>query len=120
MIDLISVAERRSSAAAGEDAFEGLVHRKHEWESTTKKASNRSWDKVYLTLRNGELAVYKVSALTPSKVWETHVLTHKQDQKTARTTPEAHYRNENPIDIRPATVEVAADYTKKRHVFRLK
>jgi len=100
-IDLFSSTERRSSAAAGEDAFEGVVYRKHEWESTTKKASNRSWDKVYLSLRNGELAVYK-------------------DQKTAKTTPEAHYRNETPIDIRTATAEVAADYTKKRHVFRLK
>jgi len=53
--------ERHSSAAGGEDGYEGTVNRKHEWESTTKKASNRSWDKVYLVLRNGELAVYKVS-----------------------------------------------------------
>lgn len=53
-------AERQSSAAGGEDACEGMVYRKHEWESTTKKASNRSWDKVYLTLRQGELAAYKV------------------------------------------------------------
>jgi spectrin beta len=93
--------ERRSSTAGGEDSYEGTVNRKHEWESTTKKSSNRSWDKIYLVLRNGELAVYK-------------------DQKTARGTPEAHYRNEAPINIRSATAEVAADYTKKRHVFRLK
>lgn len=34
-------------ASAGEDgAVEGILTRKHEWESTTKKASNRSWDKV--------------------------------------------------------------------------
>jgi len=93
--------ERRSSTAGGEDSFEGTVTRKHEWESTTKKASIRSWDKVYLVLRNGELAVYK-------------------DQKSARATPQVYYRNENPINIRSATSEKAADYTKKRHVFRLK
>lgn len=29
-------------------AVEGVLTRKHEWESTTKKASNRSWDKVSL------------------------------------------------------------------------
>lgn len=32
---------------AGEDGvIEGNLIRKHEWESTTKKSSNRSWDKV--------------------------------------------------------------------------
>lgn len=55
--------ERRSSLAGGDDVYEGTVNRKHEWESTTKKASNRSWDKVYLTLRQGDLAVYKVMML---------------------------------------------------------
>jgi len=54
-----ATSERHSSAAGGEDSYEGTVNRKHEWESTTKKASNRSWDKIYLVLRNGELAVFK-------------------------------------------------------------
>lgn len=36
---------------AGESgAVEGVLVRKHDWESTTKKASNRSWDKVKPTL----------------------------------------------------------------------
>lgn len=60
IFDLQLTAERQSSAAGGEDACDGMVYRKHEWESTTKKASNRSWDKVFLTLRQGELAAYKV------------------------------------------------------------
>lgn len=47
-------------------------------------------------------------------------LCQQQDQKSAKTAPEAHYRNESPLDIRTAVAEVAADYTKKRHVFRLK
>jgi len=40
--------ERGATPAAGEN--EGYVTRKHEWDSTTKKASNRSWDKVSLDL----------------------------------------------------------------------
>ena len=119
--------ERRSSVAGGDDAVEGTVYRKHEWESTTKKASNRSWDKVYLTLRQGELAAYKVchfvvciSVLVKSAVVIWTDCSFPQDQKSARATPDAHYRNESPLDIRTATAEVAADYTKKRHAFRLK
>ena len=45
---------------------------------------------------------------------------YQQDQKSARTTPEAHFRNEVPVSVRGGSVEVAADYTKKRHVFRVK
>merc|ERR1712050_374565 len=29
----------------------GMLTRKHEWESTTKKASNRSWDKICVVLK---------------------------------------------------------------------
>lgn len=36
----------RPSPGGDSDAVEGTLTRKHEWESTTKKASNRSWDKV--------------------------------------------------------------------------
>ncbi|EEC14090.1 spectrin beta chain, putative [Ixodes scapularis] len=90
-----------SGAPTDEDAqFEGLLLRKHEWESTTKKASNRSWEKVYVVIRGAVLAAYK-------------------DQKHYKQEPESHYRNEPPIDLRTATAEVAADYTKKKHVFRL-
>ncbi|XP_077537729.1 spectrin beta chain isoform X3 [Haemaphysalis longicornis] len=84
-----------------EDEFEGMLLRKHEWESTTKKASNRSWEKLYLVIRGATLAVYK-------------------DQKHYRQEPEGHYRGETPVDLRTATAERATDYTKKKHVFRLK
>ncbi|XP_037501776.1 spectrin beta chain isoform X5 [Rhipicephalus sanguineus] len=84
-----------------EDEFEGLLMRKHEWESTTKKASNRSWEKLYLVIRGTTLAAYK-------------------DQKHYRQEPESHYRGEAPVDLRTATAERATDYTKKKHVFRLK
>jgi spectrin beta len=94
------VSERHSTA--DEDiVIEGSLNRKHEWESTTKKASNRSWDKVYVVLRSGVLIAYK-------------------DQKHFRQEPEVYYRNEGPIDLKGVVVEIAANYTKKKHVFRLK
>merc|ERR1712223_1196429 len=37
------------------DEIEGMLVRKHEWESTTKKASNRSWDKVCVVLKGTSL-----------------------------------------------------------------
>ena len=40
----------RPSATGEDGVIEGLLTRKHEWESTTKKASNRSWDKVNIFL----------------------------------------------------------------------
>lgn len=61
----------------------------------------RSWDKVYLVLRTTALLAYK-------------------DQKHFKNEPEAYYRSEFPVDLKEATVEVATDYTKKKHVFRLK
>ena len=30
--------------------MEGTLSRKHEWESVNRKASNRSWDKVYCVI----------------------------------------------------------------------
>ena len=43
-----------------------------------------------------------------------------KDVKAYRTSPEATYRGEIPIDIVGATSEIASDYKKKPHVFRLK
>lgn len=40
----------RPSSGGDADAVEGTLTRKHEWEHTTKKASNRSWDKVKIIL----------------------------------------------------------------------
>ncbi|XP_054154264.1 spectrin beta chain-like isoform X2 [Oppia nitens] len=98
--DESSMSERYSTA--DEDVLlEGALNRKHEWESTTKKANNRSWDKVYMILKSGQLLAYK-------------------DQKHFRQEPENIYRNETPIDLKGVVVEVAANYTKKKHVFRLK
>jgi len=62
---------------------------------------HRSWDKVYLVLRSGVLVAYK-------------------DQKHFRQEPENYYRSEIPVDLKGVVIEVANDYTKKKHVFRLK
>ncbi|XP_011882724.1 PREDICTED: spectrin beta chain isoform X2 [Vollenhovia emeryi] len=93
-----SIPEPRSPS---DDEFEGPLQRKHEWESTTKKASNRSWDKVYMVIRGQSLCVYK-------------------DQKSYKASPDQPYKGEAPLDLRGATITVASDYTKKKHVFRVK
>ena len=61
----------------------------------------RSWDKVCVILRGTQIRFYK-------------------DIKAYKTTPDATYRGEVPIDVVGATAEIASDYKKKPHVFRLK
>merc|ERR1711970_723649 len=84
-----------------DEELEGMLVRKHEWESTTKKASNRSWDRVCVVLKGTQIFFYK-------------------DQKSYKTRPEETFRSELPVDLIGGTAEVAADYTKKKHVFRLR
>jgi len=81
--------------------LEGMLVRKHEWESTTKKASNRSWEKLCVVLKGSQIIFYK-------------------DQKTYRSKPEDTFRGELPVDLAGAEATIATDYTKKKHVFRLK
>merc|ERR1712184_194118 len=81
--------------------LEGMLVRKHEWESTTKKASNRSWEKLCVVLKGTQIVFYK-------------------DQKPYRSKPDDTYRGELPVDLTNAEATVATDYTKKKHVFRLK
>ncbi|XP_015125014.1 spectrin beta chain isoform X2 [Diachasma alloeum] len=84
-----------------DDEYEGTLVRKHEWESTTKKASNRSWEKLYMVIRGQTLVAYK-------------------DQKSCKSSPDQTYKSEAALDLRGATIVVASDYTKKKHVFRVK
>uniref|UniRef100_A0A671UFN7 Spectrin beta chain n=1 Tax=Sparus aurata TaxID=8175 RepID=A0A671UFN7_SPAAU len=79
--------------------LEGLLHRKHEWEGHNKKASNRSWHNVYCVINNQEMGFYKDS------------------KAAAQGVP---YHNELPISLREATCDVASDYKKKKHVFKLR
>lgn len=61
----------------------------------------RSWDKVYIVLQGSRLSAYK-------------------DQKSFNSAPTVCFKNEAPADLRGGTCEIANDYTKKKHVFRLK
>merc|ERR1712088_943892 len=77
--------------------LEGMLVRKHEWESTTKKASNRSWEKLCVVLKGSQIVFYK-------------------DQKTYRSKPEETFRSESPVGLIGGVAEVAADYTKKKRL----
>lgn len=45
---------RPLGAQGDSSGAEGLLVRKHDWESTTKKAANRSWDKVCFVTHSNE------------------------------------------------------------------
>jgi spectrin beta len=49
----------------------------------------------------------------------TQVFFYK-DQKSYRSAPSVTYKGEPPVEINGARAEIAADYTKKKNVFRLK
>ncbi|XP_064119290.1 spectrin beta chain-like isoform X5 [Macrobrachium nipponense] len=92
---------QRPSPSGDEDQLEGSLVRKHEWESAYKKASNRSWEKLFLVLRGNMLFFYK-------------------DRKSYQAAPEVYFKGEAPIDVSGGQASVADDYTKKKHVLRLK
>ncbi|XP_037620104.1 LOW QUALITY PROTEIN: spectrin beta chain, non-erythrocytic 1-like [Sebastes umbrosus] len=79
--------------------LEGLLHRKHEWEAPSKKASNRSWHNVYCVINNQEVGFYKDS------------------KAAAQGVP---YHSEVPVSLKDAACDVASDYKKKKHVFKLR
>uniref|UniRef100_A0A452UM23 Spectrin beta chain n=1 Tax=Ursus maritimus TaxID=29073 RepID=A0A452UM23_URSMA len=78
--------------------MEGFLNRKHEWEAHNKKASSRSWHNVYCVINNQEMGFYK-------------------DAKTAASG--IPYHSEVPVSLKEAICEVALDYKKKKHVFKL-
>jgi len=98
--NIAAAAERPGPGAEG-SLHEGFLTRKHEWESTIKKASNRSWEKLFMVLQEGQLVAYK-------------------DARAAKAAPTSYHHGESPLLLQDATVQVASDYSKKKHVFRLK
>jgi spectrin beta len=56
---------------------------------------------VFSVARAGRIAFYK-------------------DQKTYKSSPDQVFRGEPPLELQGAVVEIANDYTKKKHVFRIK
>ncbi|XP_046886094.1 spectrin beta chain, non-erythrocytic 1 isoform X4 [Hypomesus transpacificus] len=79
--------------------MEGFLHRKHEWEGHNKKASSRSWHNVYCVINSHEMGFYKDS------------------RSASQGIP---YHSEVPISLKDAVCEIALDYKKKKHVFKLK
>ncbi|KAA3676090.1 spectrin beta [Paragonimus westermani] len=83
--------------------FEGVLTRKHEWQSGGKKAPSRSWHELYfiLSASAGTLSAYK-------------------EQRLAREKPGELYRHESPVSLVGASAAPAFNYAKRRFVFRLK
>ncbi|KAG9346529.1 hypothetical protein JZ751_006840 [Albula glossodonta] len=81
------------------EAMEGVLCRKQEMESHSKKAASRSWQNVYCVLSKGSLGFYK-------------------DNKSAATG--IPYHGEVPISLAEAVCEIAHDYKKRKHVFKLR
>ncbi|XP_048374607.1 spectrin beta chain, non-erythrocytic 1 isoform X2 [Sphaerodactylus townsendi] len=79
--------------------MEGFLHRKHEWESHSKKASNRSWHNVYCVINNQEMGFYKDAKAASSGI---------------------PYHSEIPVSLKEAICEIAVEYKKKKHVFKLR
>jgi len=88
-----------SNQKSKEFEWEGMLMRKHEWCSTTKKASDRSWDRVYVVVKGPQLFFYS-------------------DQTVYKTTGET-FRGEKPLSLTGGSADGAADYDKKIHVFRV-
>lgn len=51
IINILKLYARSLGAQGDSSGAEGVLVRKHDWESTTKKAANRSWDKVSSRLK---------------------------------------------------------------------
>uniref|UniRef100_A0A672PDB8 Spectrin beta chain n=1 Tax=Sinocyclocheilus grahami TaxID=75366 RepID=A0A672PDB8_SINGR len=89
----------RGGAEAATETMEGILCRKQEMDSHNKKAATRSWQNVYCVLRKGSLGFYK-------------------DNKSASNG--IPYHGEVPISLSEAVCEVAHDYKKRKHVFKLR
>ncbi|KAK1882771.1 Spectrin beta chain non-erythrocytic 1 [Dissostichus eleginoides] len=89
----------RGGAESDPDTMEGMLIRKHEMESHSKKAATRSWQNVYCVLRKGSLGFYK-------------------DGKSASNG--IPYHGEVPISLGDAVCEVANGYKKRKFVFKLR
>ncbi|XP_074860919.1 spectrin beta chain, non-erythrocytic 2 isoform X2 [Carettochelys insculpta] len=88
----------RSPDPAAQEHMEGALCRKQEMEAQGKKAANRSWQNVYCVLRKGSLGFYK-------------------DAKNANHG--VPYHGEVPVSLQGAQCNVALDYKKRKHVFKL-
>ncbi|XP_054610767.1 spectrin family protein isoform X4 [Dunckerocampus dactyliophorus] len=98
-LDQSATLPGRGGAESEPETMEGMLCRKQEMESHSKKAATRSWQNVYCVLRKGSLGFYK-------------------DGKSASNG--IPYHGEVPISLGEAVCEVAHDYKKRKHVFKLR
>ncbi|XP_062341939.1 spectrin family protein isoform X2 [Osmerus eperlanus] len=98
-LDPSATLPSRGGAEPGPNAMEGMLCRKQEMESHNKKAATRSWQNVYCVLRKGSLGFYK-------------------DNKSASNG--IPYHGEVPVSLGETVCEVANDYKKRKHVFKLR
>uniref|UniRef100_A0A8D3AS46 Spectrin beta chain n=1 Tax=Scophthalmus maximus TaxID=52904 RepID=A0A8D3AS46_SCOMX len=84
----------RGGAESDPETMEGMLCRKQEMESHSRKAASRSWQNVYCVLRKGSLGFYK-------------------DGKSASNG--IPYHGEVPISLGEAVCEVANDYKKRKN-----
>ncbi|XP_068600975.1 spectrin family protein isoform X2 [Brachionichthys hirsutus] len=89
----------RGAAESEPETTEGMLCRKQEMESHSKKAATRSWQNVYCVLRKGSLGFYK-------------------DGKSASNG--IPYHGEVPISLGEAVCEIANGYKKRKYVFKLR
>uniref|UniRef100_A0A8C5EP25 Spectrin beta chain n=1 Tax=Gouania willdenowi TaxID=441366 RepID=A0A8C5EP25_GOUWI len=94
-----TLPSRGGGAESEPDAMEGMLCRKQEMESHSRKAATRSWQNVYCVLRKGSLGFYK-------------------DSKSASNG--IPYHGEVPISLGEAACEVAHGYKKRKNVFKLR
>lgn len=73
-----------------------MLTRKHEWKNDEEKATNRSWDKIYVVVYGNTLTCYKDKK--------------KQDR----------IHHDPILSLASANCGKATDYTKRPHVFRIK
>lgn len=86
-------AARPSEGPRPGEEVSGMLQRKHEWESQSKKSTNRSWEKLYCVLTSNSLRCFK-------------------DAKHSKLRDE--------LPLAGVNAGVAGDYHKKPHVFRLR
>ncbi|XP_024118372.1 spectrin family protein [Oryzias melastigma] len=89
----------RGGADSDAECMEGMLCRKQEMESHNKKAASRSWQNVYCVLKRGYLGFYKDNKSVSSGI---------------------PYHGEVPFSLEEAVCEVANDYKKRKHVFKLR
>ncbi|KAM4545596.1 spectrin family protein isoform 1-T1 [Odontesthes bonariensis] len=98
-LDPSATLPSRGGADSDPETMEGMLCRKQEMESHSKKAATRSWQNVYCVLRKGSLGFYK------------------DNKSAANGIP---YHGEVPISLGEAVCEIAHDYKKRKYVFKLR